>query len=267
MSIIVLCSATGAPGVTTCALGLTLTWPGDVLLADCDRDAGQAVLAGYLQGHDAVGCGLLEVARLHREGHQIGAADVLQRTVALGDEPPRRRFLPGFTRPASAAMFAPVWGSLAEAFTEVSAAGAGVIVDAGRIGPHGLSNELIRVADRVLLVARTSLRSLAATRLQLPHLLDQVENSTGATRSGLLLVGNGHPYRAGEITRQFGQPVVGVVDIDASAATVLSEGATPRRRFDRSILLRSCADLAATLAVTDVLADAADVTDVLEEAG
>ena len=34
MAVITLTSATGAPGVTTAALGLALTWPRDVLLVD-----------------------------------------------------------------------------------------------------------------------------------------------------------------------------------------------------------------------------------------
>ena len=39
MAIIVLTSAGGSPGVTSTALGLSLTWPRPVLLADCDLRA------------------------------------------------------------------------------------------------------------------------------------------------------------------------------------------------------------------------------------
>lgn len=52
MAVIALASATGAPGVSTAALGLALTWPRHVLLADCDREPAQAVQAGYLRGMD-----------------------------------------------------------------------------------------------------------------------------------------------------------------------------------------------------------------------
>lgn len=68
MAVIVLTSATGSPGVTTTALGLALTWPRHVLLADCDREPGQAVQAGYLRGMDHGGRGLMTLAHLHREG-------------------------------------------------------------------------------------------------------------------------------------------------------------------------------------------------------
>lgn len=53
MGILLLTSASGAPGVTTLGVGLALTWPRPVLLADCDPGAHQAVLAGYLAGTSA----------------------------------------------------------------------------------------------------------------------------------------------------------------------------------------------------------------------
>ena len=45
MAILLLASASGAPGVTTLGVGLALCWPRSVLLADCDPGAHQAVLA------------------------------------------------------------------------------------------------------------------------------------------------------------------------------------------------------------------------------
>lgn len=252
MAVILLCSATGAPGVTTTALGLTLTWPRDVLLADCDRDAGQAVLAGYLQGHDAAGCGLLEVAREHRQGRRLGT-DLVQRSLPLAETPVRRRFLPGFTRPATAALFAPVWASLADAFAELSAAGIDVVIDLGRIGATGLPRELVQVAQHVLLCTRTTLRALAAARLHWAQLTEQVEGSAGSAAAGLLLVGEGHPYRASEIADLFGEPVTGTVAFDRIAARALSDGAATRRRLERSALMRSCGQLAGTLSEQTVL--------------
>jgi hypothetical protein len=50
MSLIVLASASGSPGVTTTALGLALTWPRPVLLVEADPTGGSAVAAGYLRG-------------------------------------------------------------------------------------------------------------------------------------------------------------------------------------------------------------------------
>ena len=67
MSILILTSAGGSPGVTTLGIGLALTWPRPVLLADCDPGAHQAVLAGYLAGQSGHGKGLLRVAEAHRD--------------------------------------------------------------------------------------------------------------------------------------------------------------------------------------------------------
>ena len=67
MALLILTSASGSPGVTTLGVGLALTWPRSVLLADCDPGAHQSVLAGYLAGRSAGGKGLLRVAEAHRD--------------------------------------------------------------------------------------------------------------------------------------------------------------------------------------------------------
>ncbi len=72
MAIIVLTSAGGSPGVTSTALGLSLTWPRPVLLADCDRHPNQAVLAGYLRGLSAGGRGLGGLVRPFSQRHPQG---------------------------------------------------------------------------------------------------------------------------------------------------------------------------------------------------
>jgi len=54
-----LTSTGGSPGVTTLAVGLALTWPRPILLADCDPGAHQAILAGYLAGRSTSGKGLV----------------------------------------------------------------------------------------------------------------------------------------------------------------------------------------------------------------
>ena len=43
MSIILLTSPGGSPGLTTTALGLALTWPRDVILADADPCPGHVI--------------------------------------------------------------------------------------------------------------------------------------------------------------------------------------------------------------------------------
>ena len=53
MAILLLAGTGGSPGVTTLAVGMALTWPRPILLADCDPGAHQAILAGYLAGRSA----------------------------------------------------------------------------------------------------------------------------------------------------------------------------------------------------------------------
>src|SRR3954463_12043197 len=64
--LIALCSAKGAPGVTTSGLALTLAWPRPVLLAELDP-AGGDVLAGYGRGESSAG-GLADLELAARRG-------------------------------------------------------------------------------------------------------------------------------------------------------------------------------------------------------
>ena len=246
MGVVVLCSAVGSPGVTTTALGLALAWPRDVVLADCDRQPAQAVLAGFLQGAESGGQGLTGLAQAHRERRDVASA-ILGQCVPLADGNPRRAFLPGFAHPGSAGVFAPVWADLARAFVELGDSRTDVIVDAGRVGGDGLPNPLVAAADLVLLVCRSNLRALAGARLYLPGLGDAVRHE-GTGQLGLLLVGPGEPYTAREISEQFEMPVLATVDRDADAAAVLSEGAPLGRRRSDAAWRRSVGGAAEALA-------------------
>lgn len=226
MGVVVLCSAVGSPGVTTTALGLTLAWPRDVVLADCDRQPAQAVRAGFLQGGDSGGRGMASLAQAHRERRDL-AGELLAHCLPLAEGSPRRVFLPGFAHPGSAGVFATVWADLARAFTELGESRTDVIVDAGRVG-EGLPAPLLAAADVVLLGTRTTLRALAGARLYVPGLVDAAQQGTGQV--GLCLVGPGQPYGVREIEQQFDLPVLVTVPLDADAAAVLSDAAPLQRR-------------------------------------
>lgn len=237
MAVIICASASGSPGVTTTALGLTLTWSRDVLLADCDRDPSQAVQAGYLRGMDHGGRGLAALARLHRENRAL-APDLWRHTVPLvqwGDE--QRRFLPGFSQPATVSLFDSVWADLSDAFAALDEQGVDVIVDAGRIGRDGLPLPLLAQADAVCILTRTSLRALAATRLHLPLVAEQLDRLPVAKAMGLVLVDPDNPYSASEIAAQFGTPCWGEVGRSDKLAAVLSDGASEPKKFMESSLM------------------------------
>lgn len=247
MGILLLTSAAGAPGVTTLAVGLTLTWPRPVLLADCDPGAHQAVLAGFLAGQSANGRGLLRVAEAHRDRRPLREAVLDQSLPIAGEDGERHLFLPGFSRPASAGLFGGVWDDLADTFDRLGEVGYDVIVDAGRTGPHGLPGPLVERSALTGLVLRTSLRAVMAARVHLPALTEQERQST-AGRTGLVLVGEGEPYGRRELAKALGVGVHAVLADDPVAAAHLSDGRPRPRRFDSSPLVRSLRAAAGVLA-------------------
>ncbi|MDO5682647.1 MAG: hypothetical protein Q4G46_07455, partial [Propionibacteriaceae bacterium] len=182
--------------------------------------------------------GLTALARVHRERRTI-ADEIRMHCLPLGPQQEDRRvFLPGFTHPGSAALFGPVWPDLVTALGQLRDAGATVIVDAGRLG-EGLPAPLVAEADAVLIVTRTSLRALAGMRLHLPHVQQRVDSLASGTQLGLLLVGQGEPYGAKEIARQFQTRVWATVANQARAARVWSDGVAEGRGFAHGPLVRS----------------------------
>lgn len=250
MATIVLASASGAPGTTVSALGLTFAWPADVLLVDADRTASQAVLAGYLRGSTAHGQGLQRVLQVFRERGDLAEAVRRERLplplppASARDQPALARphtrdFLPGFTHLGSVDLFEAAWQPLGDWFRS---APHDVVIDAGRVGHRGLPAELAASADLVGLVCRTSLVSLAGVRMHLPALLDAAPPG----RCGLVLVGPGRPYDADEVAAQFGVPVLARVAWDPESATDLAHG-DPPTRWHRTPLARSLAAAAGEL--------------------
>jgi hypothetical protein len=252
MTTLLLCSASGAPGATVTALGLTLTWPRHVLLVDADRTPSQAVLAGYLRGASAHNLGLPGVLQAHRERHDMLDAIVAQ-SIPL-PEPPSpgaapspgapgapdeggpivRRFVPGFANLGSIDVFGGIWRDFGLALQRGTF---DTIVDAGRVGHRGLPTDLAETSDRIGVVCRSSLVSLAALRLYLAPLLEQLPPD----RVGLVLVGQGRPYRAKEVEEQFGVGVLAEIAWEPSGAADLAEGQTLPKRWRRQALATSYA--------------------------
>lgn len=227
MAVVVMCAVSGAPGTTTTALGLALQWPRPVLLADCDRDAPQAITGGYLGGQ-ADGRGLTSLMQASRHPSD-GRGVLLEHTQRL-DVEGRRLLLPGFRQPSASSLFSG-WGQLAEDFREAHHRGMDVLVDAGRVGPAGIEQELLRRADQVLVATRSSLRSLVGLSAHLPAVLDQVEAASAACEVALVVIGPSRPYSPAEISAQFGVPVALAIEWSPEHAEVLSDAADPPRRF------------------------------------
>ena len=251
MAILLLAGTGGSPGVTTLAVGMALTWPRPILLADCDPGAHQAILAGYLAGRSASGKGLLRVAEAHRDRRPLREA-VLDQTLPLSaEEGSRRLFLPGFTRPASAQHFGGVWEDLAEAFDRLGEVDIDVIIDCGRLGPSGPPAALLERSAVTAVVVSSTLRSILSARVHLPTLRDHPRlASSDHGRLGLIVVGEGQPYRRGEIAKALEVPVITSIAHDRQSAAHLSDGRPRHRRFDTSPLTRSIRDAASQLSST-----------------
>lgn len=248
MSILLLTSASGAPGVTTLGVGLALSWPRSVLLVDCDPGAHQAVLAGYLAGTSAEGKGLLRVAEAHRDRRPLTEVVIDQSVPLADDDGASRLFLPGFSRPSSAGLFSGAWSELAEAFADLGDRGFDVIVDAGRISHSGLPATLVDRADLTALVLRSDLRSIVSARVHLLALREHPRLQASQRNLSLILVGAGQPYSAREIGKSLGVPVFAEIADDAATARHLSDGQPRGRKFDNSKLARSLHTTAAQLA-------------------
>lgn len=242
MALISLVSAGGAPGVTTTAVALTLTWPGTVLLAECDM-TGASVLPGLFNGHIAADRGILHLALAVAENPALAQAALREQTVAL-DEAGERPLLPGPVDPFQArAIDAAAWEDIA---TLLAAQQGEVIADVGQV----LADErypvgLLAAADMIVMVMRPTVRQIAAAQPRLAQLRQALGESA---RFALCLIGRG-AYSAGEIRKALG-PFAATVLLpdDPRSARRLSDGdATGRRDLRTSELLVQARPAARTL--------------------
>ncbi|MBK8458810.1 MAG: hypothetical protein IPL43_00155 [Micropruina sp.] len=217
MGIVTLVSASGSPGVTSTAVGLALTWPRPVVLVEADPTGGSGILAGFFRASTDQR-GLIDLVMAHRSGVLAEALPRLLMPVPGS----HASVLVGSKAHEQAAGLERVWDPLLLALRGLVAAGQDVIVDAGRLGLDGSPRPLIHDSDLTLLVSRTTLPALAAAR-SWARVLGEETLPTHPVR--VLLVGEGRPYRSGEVTRTLGLPALGSVTWDPARAAVFSDGA------------------------------------------
>jgi hypothetical protein len=251
MSVIALAGCSGAPGVTTSALALLLSWPIEpgrrMVLAECDPDGG-AVLHGLLQGTLGDRYGLRNLSVAFRKGELVEA--FWRQLIDLsGDEgtkeaPGDRLLLPGVTDPAQTAGLGPAWESLADLFVGIGAQPVNahdVLIDLGRSGAFGPSAVLAQRADAVIVVVRNTLRCLQAAQARVEALEERVGDI------GLLMIDEG-PYPAGEVQRVLRVPVVAKLPYAPKKATVLSDGVEQPRQFTKTALMKAARTSSALVA-------------------
>ena len=235
MALIVLCSASGSPGVTTSALGLALTWTRPVLLVEADPTGGSALLAGYFRGQVTPTESLIDLAFAYRSGGLVEAIPAVAMT--LPDT--QVSLVPGTLSHGQSRSLESLWEPLAHALKGLDGLGQDVIVDAGRLGLAGSPEPLLYGADLCLLTVRTDLVALAGARSWAQTLRGGFEQQGAGSALGLLTVGDGRPYRAGEAAKVLQVPAVASLAWDEPTAGVFSRGQAQPRRFDRTPLVRS----------------------------
>jgi hypothetical protein len=229
MTIVCLTSASGSPGVTTTAVGMVFSWPRPVLLVEADPTGGSGVFAGFLRGTSPYDAGLIELAL-----SPLGTADALRDVVRPLSA--NVSFVAGIRSHAQATALRDLWEPLAAALRDLDDNGQDVIVDAGRLGLIGSPTPLLDAADAALLVTRATLPAISAARSWAQSVR---QTATGWRHPGLLLVAGGQPYRATEVSKVLGMPVVADLPDDPAAAAVYHRGAAPPKHFETGPYIRA----------------------------
>ncbi|WP_407343389.1 hypothetical protein [Pengzhenrongella phosphoraccumulans] len=218
--------------MTTTAVGLAMNWPRPVLLVEADPTGSNGLLAGLFRGAREYEAGLLDIA-----ASPLAMYDAV-REATRQIEGTEVRYLVGVQTHTQAGGLRDLWEPLGEEFADLEHTGQDVIVDAGRLGLVGSPEPLLTFADLTLIVTRTHLPALAAAR----SWVEEVRSKAPAAawrQPGVLLVGEGEPYRHREVQRALGLPVISTITHDVAAAAVYHRGATPPRRFEASGYVRS----------------------------
>jgi MinD-like ATPase involved in chromosome partitioning or flagellar assembly len=237
--LVALCSAKGAPGVTTSGLALALCWPRPVIMAELDP-AGGEVLAGYGRAQLSTG-GLADLELAARHG---SLAEQLHSHLLLLNASGSVRLLPGLADAASARLVD--WNRLAAALASVEDGGADVLADCGRLRAEHFPSAVLQRAAAVVVVTGSTLRAVRAATQAVAELRDEATGRPAALAA--LVVRPGEPYGEREIGEALGVPVLGSLPRDSRAAAVLSDGAPAGRLFTQSALLRAARTTVARVA-------------------
>jgi len=241
MGVYCVISPGGAPGATTTALALALTWRQPVLLAEADP-GGRRILPGYLadklSGHPP-GPGLLGLAMEVQHNPAQAAALIEEYAIALPGNA-EAALLHGIRDPRHARQLPGMWGPLADILAD---SGRDVIADVGRVGGADTPIALLAAADAIVMVLRPTLAAVDAARPRIEALNDQLNDQRPGPSMALCLIDDG-AYTTGEVRRNlFDLPVLAELPRAPADARVLSDGARPRVSFRTSLLMRSAGKL------------------------
>ena len=233
MGLVTFVSHRGAPGTTTTALAVAGAWPAAPesrkLLGEMDSAGGVLALRLGL----AEDPGLVSLAAATRHGMTRGElwdhAQLLSGGLAV---------VPGPSSISVATqLLAGSNGDLGRWFAGLT--DVDVILDAGRLAPHGPSASLVGASDVAVMVAQPVAGQLHGAAQQI------VDLRSRGVRVGWCLAGEG-PYSPTAVEEAYGVPVFGTIPTDARGATMIF-GSAPSRKLIRTPLVRSATTLAAHL--------------------
>ncbi|MPZ52634.1 MAG: hypothetical protein GEU79_07860 [Acidimicrobiia bacterium] len=231
MSLVVVASATGAPGVTTTTIGLGAVWRQRPVVLEVDPH-GAVIPARYGM---PIRPGLVSLTGAVRHGAD-GEADVLSHAQPLPGGLP---VVVGAETPQQATS---LLGSYGTRLGEWAAASPmTILADVGRISMTSPALGLIRRADIVTLLTSPELEDIRLGAWWVRQFRDR-------TNAGLLLVGD-KPYGPSIIREDLGVDVLGVVADDAKGARALA-GLGSEKTLRRAPLVRSLRTIADHLATT-----------------
>lgn len=243
MSLILLTSAAGAPGVSTAALGLALSWGRASLLVEAAVE--QSLLAGYFGGTLAPEPNLGQIAALASRGeaHLQELVWQIAKRFPSDAEPNRRLFISGPNPPWVRGTVDQRWDTIAAALERLDEAGMDTLIDFGRLPtpmsqtPTLVPPALMEHAAVVGLMLEPTLPGIAAARVLAEGLALQAKHSVRQPVFGLVLrepasaparLGRGaagmQTYTAREISAQLKVPVLGAVPHDVVGAARLNQG-------------------------------------------
>ncbi len=244
MTVTVLASAKGSPGVTTTLLALAARWPDhrEPLVVEADPAGGDLVVR--LAPFDPETEGLrdapstVQLAALSRAGlnHQA-LLEHLQRLPGPGEV--RALVGPASSFAASTAIRSLVGAGLVDRLAELE--NVDVVVDAGRLEPLSPALPLAAGADTLLLVVRPTVESVLHTQALVAAL------RTTGTAATLLVVGD-RPYGPDEIAAAVDAPVLAVLPDESVGARALAGEPVGAKVLSRSPLLAAAANVAGHLA-------------------
>lgn len=255
MSVVYLTSTSGAPGVSTLAVAMTLTWPRPALLLEADLSKTSHILAGYLRGQYAHTHGLTEATIANLRG-ELNGETLFAQTISLGTG---RYVIPGFNDLGGArGSTTTFWANMLRAIDQLPLAAVApeldIIVDAGRFVPGDPRSPLIAQADSVVLVTGNTLPDIAAVHASSSAFASTLETAGHRDYLGLTISSTPHKgqgYNSHEITQKTGLPILGTLPWDPATAAFYSHGAGAPSR--KSTYTRALALLIAHL--EDVLAE------------